>query len=70
MLTNENRGRYDRSNVRYPSGLTDEEWAHVAPLISLAKRATTSVRSMCGRPQGRNEVFSDAGMTTMGARRT
>jgi transposase len=38
MWTNENRGRYDRSRLRYPSDLTDEEWAHVAPLIPAAKR--------------------------------
>jgi hypothetical protein len=31
--TNENRTRYDRSGLRYPSDLTDEEWAHVEPLI-------------------------------------
>ena len=33
MWTNENRGRYDRSKLRYPSDLTDEEWALIAPLI-------------------------------------
>ena len=33
MWTNENRGRYDRSRLRYPSDLTDEEWAYVAPPI-------------------------------------
>ena len=33
MWTNENRARYDRSKLRYPSDLTDEEWALVAPLI-------------------------------------
>ena len=38
MWTNENRGRYDRSKLRYPSDLTDDEWAHVAPLIPAAKR--------------------------------
>jgi len=26
MWTDENRGRYDRSQLRYPSDLTDEEW--------------------------------------------
>ena len=26
MWTNENRGRYDRSRLRYPSDLTDDEW--------------------------------------------
>ncbi len=38
MWTNENRGRYDRSRLRYPSDLTDVEWAHVEPLIPPAKR--------------------------------
>ena len=33
MWTNENRARYDRSKLRYPSDVTDEEWALVAPLI-------------------------------------
>jgi hypothetical protein len=27
MWTLENRPRYDRSKLRYPSDLTDEEWA-------------------------------------------
>ncbi len=38
MWTNENRGRYDRSRLRYPSDLTDEEWSLVAPVIPPAKR--------------------------------
>jgi transposase len=38
MWTQENRHRYDRSKLRYPSDLTDEEWSHVAPLIPPAKR--------------------------------
>jgi transposase len=38
MWTAKNRGRYDRSKLRYPSDLTKEEWAHVAPLIAPAKR--------------------------------
>jgi transposase len=38
MWTDENRGRYDRSKLRYPSDLTDEEWAIVGPLIPPAKR--------------------------------
>ena len=37
MWTNENRSRYDRSKLRYPTDLTDEEWALVAPLIPPAK---------------------------------
>jgi transposase len=38
MWTNENRGLYDRSQLRYPSDLTDEEWALVEPEILPAKR--------------------------------
>ena len=38
MWTPENRPKYDRSRLRYPSDLTDEEWAIVAPLIPPAKR--------------------------------
>jgi transposase len=38
MWTKENRRRYDRSRLRYPSDLTDEEWALVKPLIPPAKR--------------------------------
>jgi len=37
MWTKENRGRYDRSKLRYPSDLTDEEWALIGPLIPPAK---------------------------------
>jgi transposase len=38
MWTSENRGRYDRSRLRYPSDLTDAEWALIEPLIPPAKR--------------------------------
>jgi transposase len=38
MWTTENRGRYDRSRLRYPSDLTDGEWKLVEPLIPPGKR--------------------------------
>ena len=38
MWTVENRGSYDRGGLRYPSDVTDDEWAHIAPLIPPAKR--------------------------------
>ncbi len=38
MWTNENRGRYDRSKLRYPSDLKDEEWALIGPMIPPPKR--------------------------------
>jgi transposase len=31
MWTTQNRSRYDRSKLRYPSDLTDEEWKLVEP---------------------------------------
>ena len=38
MWTSKNRARYKRDHLRYPSDVTDEEWAHVGPLIPPAKR--------------------------------
>jgi transposase len=38
MWTSENRALYDRSRLRYPSDLTDEEWALIEPLIPPAMR--------------------------------
>ena len=50
MWTPENRGRYDRSKLRYPSDLTDEEWSLVRPLIPAAKpggnKRTVDVREV------------------------
>ena len=50
MWTNENRSRYDRSQLRYPSDLSDEEWAFIAPVIPPAKRGggkrTVSIREV------------------------
>lgn len=37
MWTVENRTRYNRDHLRYPSDLTDEEWALIAPLIPPGK---------------------------------
>jgi len=38
MWTKANRGKYNRDGLRYPSDLTDDEWALVEPLIPPAKR--------------------------------
>ena len=38
MWTSENRGQYDRKGLRYPTDLTDAEWALVEPHIRPAKR--------------------------------
>ena len=38
MWSVESRARYDRSHLRYPSDLTDEEWSLVRPAIPRARR--------------------------------
>ncbi len=38
MWTVENRARYDRSKLRYPSDLTEAEWALARPMIPGAKK--------------------------------
>ena len=36
MWTTENRGRYDRCGLRYPSDLTDAEWSVLEPFLPSA----------------------------------
>lgn len=38
MWTPETRSRHNRDQLRYPSDLTDDEWALMAPLIPPARR--------------------------------
>jgi transposase len=38
MWTIQNRARYNRDHLRYPSDVTEEEWAVIAPLIPPARR--------------------------------
>ena len=37
MWTTENRAKYNRDHLRYPSDVTDAEWAQIAPLIPPAR---------------------------------
>lgn len=46
MWTEQNRSRYNRDALRYPSDLTDEEWDLLRPLIPAAKHG--------GRPRAVN----------------
>jgi len=50
MWTTENRPRYNRDRLRYPSDLTDTEWALVEPMIPPAKhggrRRTVELREV------------------------
>jgi len=47
MWTSENRLRYERRAMRYPSDLKDEEFALVEPLITPAKRGGRRRRWRC-----------------------
>jgi transposase len=38
MWTTENRAKYNRDHLRYPSDVTNVEWAQIAPLIPPARR--------------------------------
>jgi transposase len=52
MWTSENRARYDRDELRYPSEVTDAEWALIEPLIPAAKRGGR------GRKTGMRQSFN------------
>jgi transposase len=38
MWTDESRPKYERRGLRYPSDLTDEEWALIEPLLPLGRK--------------------------------
>lgn len=50
MWTTENRARYNRDTLRYPSDVTEEEWAEIALLIPPARRGgrkrTVNIRAV------------------------
>jgi hypothetical protein len=50
MWTAENRPRYNRDKLRFPSDLADEEWAHIEPLIPQGKRGYLSCFPWQSRP--------------------
>ena len=50
MWTLENRARYNRDHLRYPSDLTDAEWTVIAPLIPVGGGENARLN---GAPLGR-----------------
>ena len=60
MWTADNRPRYNRDKLRYPSDLTDAEWAHIEPLIPPGARRRQTARRY---PRGdqRRDVHSSTG---------
>ena len=51
MWTTENRARYDRNYLRYPSDLTDAEWALIEPGLPPAKRGAWRSSERLVRPE-------------------
>ena len=53
MWTKENRARYNRDQLRYPSDVTEEEWGQLATLIPPARRGgcqrTVNIREVLTR---------------------
>jgi len=53
MWTHENRPKYNRDHLRYPSDLTDDECAHVEPFVPPAKpgggKRPTEMRAVMNR---------------------
>lgn len=52
MWTPERRERHDRSGLRYPSDLSDEEWRIVEPLIPPGRRDLLIRPSATGNAPG------------------
>ena len=66
MWTAKNRGRYDRSALRYPSDLTDDEWALVEPLIPPAKRGGNKRHVDVRKCDEWDDVYFEHGMPVAG----
>ena len=59
MWTADNRPRYNRDKLRYPSDLTDAEWAHIEPLIPPGKPGGGNLPA--GKGYSRSKEFLEAG---------
>ena len=59
MWTADNRPRYNRDKLRYPSDLTDAEWAHIEPLIPPGKPGGGKRRVAIPRGDQRRDVHSE-----------
>jgi transposase len=55
----ENRARYNWSKLRYPSDLTDEEWALAKTEIPRAKRGGQQADCECARCDERPDVCAE-----------
>jgi transposase InsO family protein len=58
MGTGENRVRHDRSKQRSPSDLIDEEWALIAPSITLETAFCLDAVNEALSPHGKPAIFN------------
>ena len=74
MWTSKNRRRYDRSKLRYPSDLTDDEWKLVEPLIPPGKpgggKRTVIMREVVIRWVARFRQTGSVAAKPMGGKRS
>jgi len=66
MWTLENRPRYDRSKLRYPSDLTDEEWAHPTD-DPAGEEGWQQANCGCADGDQRGDVHPEHGLSVGGA---
>src|ERR1700687_5119461 len=67
MWTHENRPKYNRDHLRYPSDLTDDEWALVKPFIPPPKpgggKRSTDMRAVMNGVMYINQSISNPTFT-------
>ena len=61
VATADNRPRYNRDKLRYPSDLTNAEWAHIEPLIPPGKPGGGNTARRYPRGDQRRDVHSGTG---------
>ena len=59
MWTNENRARYDRSKLRYPSDVTDDKSATIGPMIPPVRRGGNKGDGRRARGPQRLDVYAE-----------
>jgi hypothetical protein len=62
MWTIENRARYNRDELRYPSDVTDEEWALIEPVIPPAKHGGAATLGGGAGGDERRDVCAEHGL--------
>ena len=62
MWTHENRSKYNRDHLRYPSDLTDEEWAACRTVDSAGEARRRQAASRYASGDERRDVCAEHGL--------